>query len=121
MASEFVVLPPPSDKAGPELESTEARYDFLVSLTKGPLFQTLQVRTDMITAACERLNVDGLICRYHVGCRASVGDALMIKNTVQEKLNIPVLLLETESFDPRFYNTDLYKERLDMFKDIMLT
>ena len=69
---------------------------------------------------CKRLNVDGVLDRFHVGCRAVAGDALMIKNAITKKLGIPVLLLERDDFDSRSYNHNLFKKQLEVFKTMMI-
>jgi benzoyl-CoA reductase/2-hydroxyglutaryl-CoA dehydratase subunit BcrC/BadD/HgdB len=68
---------------------------------------------------CKRMNIDGVLDRYHVGCRAVAGDALVIQNAIQKELGIPVLLLEWENFDPRVYNHEEYRRRLEVFKTMM--
>jgi benzoyl-CoA reductase/2-hydroxyglutaryl-CoA dehydratase subunit BcrC/BadD/HgdB len=67
-----------------------------------------------------KMNIDGFIERYHVGCRTVVGDAIVIQNAVQKELGIPVLLLEWENFDPRVYKDEEYKKRLEIFKTMMI-
>jgi benzoyl-CoA reductase/2-hydroxyglutaryl-CoA dehydratase subunit BcrC/BadD/HgdB len=66
-----------------------------------------------------KMNIDGFIERYHVGCRTVVGDAIVIQNAVQKELGIPVLLIEWENFDPRVYKHEEYKRRLEVFKAMM--
>jgi benzoyl-CoA reductase/2-hydroxyglutaryl-CoA dehydratase subunit BcrC/BadD/HgdB len=63
--------------------------------------------------------VDGVLDRYHVGCRAVVGDALIIEQAIQKELGIPVLVLEWENFDPRVYNHEQFKSRFEAFKTMM--
>jgi benzoyl-CoA reductase/2-hydroxyglutaryl-CoA dehydratase subunit BcrC/BadD/HgdB len=67
----------------------------------------------------KKMHIDGLLERYHVGCRTVVGDAIVIQNAVQKELGIPVLLLEWENFDPRVYKHEEYKRRLEVFKTMM--
>ncbi|MGD9143496.1 MAG: 2-hydroxyacyl-CoA dehydratase family protein [Dehalococcoidia bacterium] len=67
-----------------------------------------------------KMHIDGLLERYHVGCRTVVGDAIVIQNAVQKELGIPVLLLEWENFDPRVYKHEEYKRRLEIFKSMMV-
>jgi benzoyl-CoA reductase/2-hydroxyglutaryl-CoA dehydratase subunit BcrC/BadD/HgdB len=65
------------------------------------------------------MHIDGMLERYHVGCRTVVGDSIVIQNAVQKELGIPVLLLEWENFDPRVYKHEEYKRRLEDFKAMM--
>jgi benzoyl-CoA reductase/2-hydroxyglutaryl-CoA dehydratase subunit BcrC/BadD/HgdB len=68
---------------------------------------------------CKRMNIDGVLQRYHVGCRTVVGDAIVTQNAVQKELGLPVLLLEWENFDPRAYQHEEYKRQLEVFKTMM--
>ncbi|MFC2070775.1 2-hydroxyacyl-CoA dehydratase [Chloroflexota bacterium] len=81
--------------------------------------QNLRERAAMMIEACKRLKVDGVLDRYHVGCRALAGDALVLESAIKKELGIPVLLLEWEDFDPRVYNQDDYERRLEVFKEMM--
>lgn len=76
-------------------------------------------RIPMIIEGCKRLKIDGVLDRYHVGCRVVAGDALLIEDAIRKELGIPVLLLEWENFDPRAYDHELFKNRLDVFKSMM--
>jgi benzoyl-CoA reductase/2-hydroxyglutaryl-CoA dehydratase subunit BcrC/BadD/HgdB len=69
---------------------------------------------------CKKMHIDGVLERYHVGCRTVVGDAIVIQNAVQKELGIPVMLLEWENFDPRVYKHEEYKRRLEIFKTMMV-
>ena len=72
-----------------------------------------------MTEACRRLKVDGVLGKYHVGCRINVGDALIVKEAITKELGIPVLLLEWEGFDPRVMDEEKYGKQLETFRDIM--
>jgi benzoyl-CoA reductase/2-hydroxyglutaryl-CoA dehydratase subunit BcrC/BadD/HgdB len=79
----------------------------------------LSRRLSLIMEGCKRLKVDGLLDRFHVGCRTVATDAMMIQEAVEKELGIPVLLLEWENFDPRMYNHEEFKRRLEVFKTMM--
>ena len=83
---------------------------------QGSLATSLPRRVRLIIEGCKRLKVDGLINRYHVGCRAVAGDPFIIAEAVGRELGIPVLTLEWENFDPRVYNREQYIRRLELFK-----
>lgn len=82
-------------------------------------FHSLRRRIPLIIELCKRLNIDGVIDRFHIGCRTVVGDALLIKEAITKELGIPVLLLERDDFDPRPYNHEQYKRRLEVFKTML--
>jgi benzoyl-CoA reductase/2-hydroxyglutaryl-CoA dehydratase subunit BcrC/BadD/HgdB len=87
---------------------------------QGSLATSLARRVRLIIESCKKLKIDGILNRYHVGCRAVAGDPLIIADAVGKELDIPVLTLEWENFDPRVYNREQYKRRLELFK-VMLS
>jgi benzoyl-CoA reductase/2-hydroxyglutaryl-CoA dehydratase subunit BcrC/BadD/HgdB len=95
-------------------------YQAMGILLESSLTQSLNARTAIIIETCRRLKVDGVIIRFHVGCRSVAGDPLIMKNAITKKLGIPVLVLEWESFDPRVYNEEQLKRRLELFRDSMV-
>ena len=80
----------------------------------------LRGRIPLIVEGCKKLNIEGVLDRYHSGCRSPVADALVIEKAIKEELNIPVLVLEWENFDPRAYKHEEFKRRLEIFKAMMI-
>ena len=77
-------------------------------------------RISIIIEACKRAKVDGVLLRFHVGCRAlGVGDTLMIRDAVKKELEIPTLVFEWEGTDPRVYDYEGYKRKLEPFAEAM--
>jgi benzoyl-CoA reductase/2-hydroxyglutaryl-CoA dehydratase subunit BcrC/BadD/HgdB len=81
---------------------------------------TLRGRIPLIIEGCKKLKIDGVFNRFHSGCRTTVADALMLEKAIRKELDIPVLVLEWENFDPRSYHHEEYKRRLDVFKSMMM-
>jgi benzoyl-CoA reductase/2-hydroxyglutaryl-CoA dehydratase subunit BcrC/BadD/HgdB len=73
----------------------------------------------MIMEECRRLNVAGVLDRFHAGCRSVAGDAIIFEKAIKKELGIPVLLMEWENFDPRAYNHEQFKSRLEVFKTML--
>jgi benzoyl-CoA reductase/2-hydroxyglutaryl-CoA dehydratase subunit BcrC/BadD/HgdB len=94
-------------------------YGLLTRGLQSTLFQNLSARIAIIIEVCKRLKVDGLLDKFHVGCRTTVGDALILKDAITRELGLPVLLLEWEGFDPRAYHEEQYKRRLELFKEAL--
>ncbi len=82
---------------------------------------SLRGRISSIIGACKEYNLDGVLDQFHVGCRFTVGDALVIKDAVEKELGIPVLVLDVESFDPRYFNEGQYRKKLEIFAMMMKT
>jgi benzoyl-CoA reductase/2-hydroxyglutaryl-CoA dehydratase subunit BcrC/BadD/HgdB len=96
-------------------------YEAMSQYLQSSLLLHLNGRISIILDACKRLNVDGVLNHYHVGCRSVAGDAFIIKDEITKKLGIPVLLLEWENFDPRVYDHEQYETRLELFKSVIKT
>jgi benzoyl-CoA reductase/2-hydroxyglutaryl-CoA dehydratase subunit BcrC/BadD/HgdB len=103
-----------------EEKSKDPYISFAMDSQQHSIALTLPGRIPLIIEGCKRLNVDGVLDRFHVGCRSVAGDALLIKDAITRELGIPVLLLEWENFDPRVYNHEQYKRRLEVFKTMLV-
>jgi benzoyl-CoA reductase/2-hydroxyglutaryl-CoA dehydratase subunit BcrC/BadD/HgdB len=105
----------------PSQETSEDPYmKFGLASQLGVMHLAPGKRIPLIIEECKRLNIDGVLDRYHVGCRAVAGDAVLIESAIKEELGIPVMLLEWENFDPRVYKHEEYKGRLEIFKTMMM-
>jgi benzoyl-CoA reductase/2-hydroxyglutaryl-CoA dehydratase subunit BcrC/BadD/HgdB len=100
-------------------EKPKDPYKLHSQWAQNSLHQSLSARTAIIIEACKRLKVDGVLAKYHVGCRTTVGDALIIKDAIARELGIPVLLLGFEGFDPRDYNEKQYKRKIESFQSVL--
>jgi benzoyl-CoA reductase/2-hydroxyglutaryl-CoA dehydratase subunit BcrC/BadD/HgdB len=95
-------------------------FELLAKGLESSLCQSTRARVAIILEVCKRLHVDGVWDKYHVGCRINVGDAIIIKDEITRELNIPVLLMEWEGFDPRVYNEEQISKRFEIFRDAMI-
>jgi hypothetical protein len=85
------------------------------------MYETLKARIQALIAVCKRLNIEGVLDRYHAGCRSVAGDAMIIYDAITKELGIPVLVLEWENFDPRIYNEAEYRTKFEMFGATLLS
>ena len=99
---------------------SEDPYEMISLALSSALGETLQKRISFIIEGCKRLNVDGVLDRFHAGCRSVVADALIIKESITKELGIPVLFMDWENFDPRVYKHEQYKKRFEVFKTALL-
>jgi hypothetical protein len=105
----------------PDKETSDDPYiRFGLGTQQHSLGTDLTQRIPLIIEGCKKMNVDGLLDRYHIGCRSVAADALIVDEAVRRELGIPVLLLEWENFDPRVYNHEEYRRKLEVFKAMML-
>ena len=103
----------------PSREKTTNPYKRMSMNIRSTLYGMVS-KIPSIIEQCRRLNLDGVLDRYHVGCRAVAGDAMIIESAVKKELGIPVMLLEWENFDPRVYKHEEYTKRLEVFKAMMI-
>ena len=104
----------------PEIAIPQDPYERM-SLTnlQGPPSHCTKKRLSALKETCQQLEVDGILDRYHTGCRAVVGDAMLIWNAIVNELDMPALLLEWENFDPRVYNHEQYLRSFETFKAML--
>lgn len=105
--------------AGPTMEGEIDPFLELSQGVGGAMGSGLVGRIIMIIDECKRMKVNGLLDRFHSGCRTMVGDAIIMKEAVEREVGIPVFLLEWENFDTRIYDHEKYKRRLEVFKAMM--
>ena len=104
----------------PDTERPDDPYEQMVwEETNGLLFQSLDRRIDMIAKGCKRLNMNGVLDHYHVGCRTVTGDAFFIKEAVAREPGIPALLQLRDDFDGRLHDHEQFKRSLKVFKDMI--
>jgi benzoyl-CoA reductase/2-hydroxyglutaryl-CoA dehydratase subunit BcrC/BadD/HgdB len=87
---------------------------------QGPLDGCLSRRVPSVIEGCKTSNIDGVLDRYHIGCRTTCGDVLSIKDAITKELGIPVLLQERDDFDPRSYDHEEFKRQLEVFKTMLV-
>lgn len=64
-------------------------------------------------------NIDGVILSYTPTCRALYINQLEIKNTLEEELGVPSLLLESDMVDPSSFNEGQTMTRIDAFIELI--
>jgi len=112
---------PPDGRRTLGRETPKDPYEVLCSHLYTSMYQTPKARVPILIEVCKRLKVDGVLNRYHAGCRSVAGDAFAIKDGITRELGIPVLSLEWENFDPRCYDHEQYKKRFEVFKTMLLS
>jgi benzoyl-CoA reductase/2-hydroxyglutaryl-CoA dehydratase subunit BcrC/BadD/HgdB len=111
---------PPDGRRSMGRESPKDPYETMCSTLYSSMYQTPKARIPALLGFCKKLKVDGVLDRYHVGCRSAALDAMLIRSAIIKELDIPVLLLDWENFDPRVYDHEQYKRRFETFKTMML-
>ena len=68
---------------------------------------------------CKSTNAEALVYFYHYSCRATAISPFIAKKAVEEELNIPVLMLEGDSFDTRDYSAEALRTRVEAFAEML--
>ena len=83
-------------------------------LTSGP-----NRRVRAVAAATRRLKLDGVLWFYHYACRTLASDALMVKHYVEKETGLPVMALEGDVYDPRYYTSGQLRTRIEAFAEML--
>jgi benzoyl-CoA reductase/2-hydroxyglutaryl-CoA dehydratase subunit BcrC/BadD/HgdB len=113
-------LYPPDGRRSMDRERPKDPFEAMCSTLYTSMYQTPKARIPALIGFCKSLKVDGVLNRYHAGCRSGALDAMVIRSAITKELNIPVLSLEWENFDPRVYDQGQYTRRFEVFKSMML-
>ena len=76
-------------------------------------------RARSIVAACRSYNLDGIFMLGHYACRAIIGSAFTLKAAVQREIDIPIMVVEGDIFDARFYTAQQLRNRLEAFPEML--
>ncbi|MHA1453853.1 MAG: 2-hydroxyacyl-CoA dehydratase, partial [Promethearchaeota archaeon] len=67
----------------------------------------------------EEYKIDGVILHNNLSCRPSTTGMADLKNVIQEKFGIPVLLLTCDMNDPRAFSEAPMQNRLESFIELL--
>jgi benzoyl-CoA reductase/2-hydroxyglutaryl-CoA dehydratase subunit BcrC/BadD/HgdB len=104
-----------------DVKKWEDPYEELVALEilQSSLFASLSKRIEVFLEGCKRLNAEGVLDRFHVGCRTTVGDALVIKHAITKEMGIPVIVQERDDFDTRLHKPQQYTKEFKLLKTML--
>ena len=112
-------LYPPDGRRSPAGGRPADVYEAMCSNLLTSMYQTPKARIPALIGFCRTMKVDGVLARYHVGCRSGALDAMIIRSAIKKELGIPVITLDWENFDPRVYNHEQYTRIFELFKLMM--
>jgi len=103
----------------PEVKMPRNPYETWSMYQYSSLYTSLAKRVPLLIEGCKKSNIVGVINRLHVGCRGVVADTILINEAIRKELEIPVLILDEESFDPRDHDHEQYRKQLEIFKTML--
>ncbi len=88
--------------------------------SKNNVFAGLQPQIETLIKAFQFWNVDGIWWFQHSPCRTYPTNALMLKDAIRKFMpDVPFFILEGDEYDPRSYNTEQLRVRLETFADMV--
>jgi len=66
-------------------------------------------------------NLDGILWFNHAPCKVIGTDSLMIKKALKRELKVPVIVVEGDIYDARFYNRQQMRTRVESFAEMLKT
>jgi benzoyl-CoA reductase subunit B len=82
-------------------------------------FRPGKERLDFLITLAKDFNVDGVIWNYLFNCRPLSQPSHLLKQFVEKGTNIPVLSLEFDFVDSRFYSAAVLKTRVETFAQML--
>jgi hypothetical protein len=107
---------PPDGRHSPAGERPADPYEAMCSNLLTSMYQAPKARIPALIGFCRTMKIEGVLARYHAGCRSGALDAMIIRSAIKKELDIPVIALEWENFDPRVYNQEQYTRIFELFK-----
>lgn len=102
---------------------TEQPSDLLTALGEGsfrrPHCSSVRGVMEYWEEICKTYKVDGMILMYQYSCRPWATPPLMGKKALREKLDIPILVVEGDSYDTRNYSAGQLRTRIESFAEIL--
>jgi len=117
-ASENRLFPPDGRRSPARGRSTDP-YEAMCSNLLTSMYETPKARIPALLGFCKTMKFDGVLARYHAGCRSAALDSMLIRSAIKKELGIPVVVLDWENFDPRVYNHEQYTRLFESFKIMM--
>jgi len=80
---------------------------------------SVPMRIRAIIGAVKRYHLDGVLNLFHYSCRYFAGDPLILKDAVEKETGVPVMVLEGDLYDPRFYTAEQLRTRIEAFGEML--
>ena len=80
---------------------------------------SVPMRIRAVSGAVKRYHLDGVLNLFHYSCRYFAGDPLILKDAVEKETGVPVMVLEGDLYDPRFYTAEQLRTRVEAFGEML--
>ncbi len=89
------------------------------ALVQRSIEASVPMRIRAISGAVKRYHLDGVLNLFHYSCRYFAGDPLILKHAVEKETGVPVMVLEGDIYDPRFYTAEQLRTRIEAFGEML--
>jgi len=89
------------------------------ALVQRSIEASVPMRIKAIAGAVKRYHLDGVLNLFHYSCRYFAGDPLILKDAVEKEAGVPVMVLESDLYDPRFYTAEQLRTRVEAFGEML--
>ena len=69
----------------------------------------------------QAVNAEGVVFGNIYNCRPLSAGAVMIKKIIEEESGLPVLYVEWDPYDERFYGAEQLRTRMETFADLLMS
>ena len=80
----------------------------------GPFHQ----RKEALQKGIKKFDLDGFLGIYPYACRPFAADALMLKDGMKKATDIPVTIMEGDTWDARKYSGEVLRTRMESFAEM---
>jgi benzoyl-CoA reductase/2-hydroxyglutaryl-CoA dehydratase subunit BcrC/BadD/HgdB len=109
----YLTLQPPTKIYDDPIETIARRFSELGLLTG------VTGRIKDIISVFKDWQLDGILWFNHTPCRVIGTDSLMIKRTIKKELDVPIVVIEGDMYDARFYNRQQIRTRVESFAEML--
>ncbi|MGV8074434.1 MAG: 2-hydroxyacyl-CoA dehydratase [Syntrophobacteraceae bacterium] len=105
----------------PDLGETENPdpYSILaMGMLSYPFIGPFAMRLEAMVATFEKYNLDGFLGLFPFSCRAMTADTMVLKHGIQQKLDVPVVMIEGDVYDDRKYPLESIRTRIESFAEM---
>ena len=111
----YVTIQPPSKIYDDPVETIARRFLELGLIT------SVTGRVRDIIRLFKEWDLDGILWFNHAPCKVIGTDSLMIKKALKKELKVPIIVVEGDIYDARFYNRQQIRNRVESFAEMLKT
>ncbi|MBW1839556.1 MAG: 2-hydroxyacyl-CoA dehydratase [Deltaproteobacteria bacterium] len=111
----YITTQPPTKLYDDPVETIARRFLELGLLT------SVTGRAKDVVRLFKNWNLDGILWFNHSPCKVIGTDSLMIKKALKKELKVPIIVVEGDIYDSRFYNRQQMKTRVESFAEMFKT